>query len=219
LLPTAHEGSKVHLTRALPTRYVPPSGFGHPLDGFLPSNPCQLCFAPAALMGFPPSKLSPPERFPSRFRTDEPTYRFPLPVLPPPKRGAGSAAARFLGFDPPRNPFRPTMLLTRRTPVAPLGFHPPRAFERRPWPGFRPTSSHALRGQRRSLIAATGAPESQSADAKPRLRETRQPLQGSCTVAPPTFERRSARAMDSPHAAPYISAGRPTILELTLHPA
>jgi hypothetical protein len=50
--PTAHEGSEVHLTRALPTRFVPPSGFGYPRDGLLPSIPRRLCFAPAALMGF-----------------------------------------------------------------------------------------------------------------------------------------------------------------------
>jgi hypothetical protein len=35
-----------------PTRYVPPSGFGYPLGGLLPSIPCRLFFTPAALMGF-----------------------------------------------------------------------------------------------------------------------------------------------------------------------
>jgi hypothetical protein len=38
--------------RVLPARYVPPSGFDHPLGGFLPSIPCRFCFAPAALLGF-----------------------------------------------------------------------------------------------------------------------------------------------------------------------
>jgi len=32
--------------------FVPPSGFGHPLDGFLPLGPRRLCFAPTALLGF-----------------------------------------------------------------------------------------------------------------------------------------------------------------------
>lgn len=50
-LPTAHQGLKVHFTRGLPARYVPPSGFGYPRDGLLPSNPCRFCFTPAALMG------------------------------------------------------------------------------------------------------------------------------------------------------------------------
>jgi hypothetical protein len=35
-----------------PTRHVPPSGFGYPLDGLLPSKPCRSCFVPAALLGF-----------------------------------------------------------------------------------------------------------------------------------------------------------------------
>jgi len=45
-------GLRVHMPRALPARYVPPSGFGYPLDGLLPAIPCRFCFAPAALMGF-----------------------------------------------------------------------------------------------------------------------------------------------------------------------
>ena len=51
-LPSAHQGTKVHLSWALPAHYVPPSGFGYPLDGLLPSDPCQLCFTPTALLGF-----------------------------------------------------------------------------------------------------------------------------------------------------------------------
>jgi len=37
--------------------FVPPSGFGYPLGGLLPSNPSEPCFMPAAPMGFAPSKL------------------------------------------------------------------------------------------------------------------------------------------------------------------
>jgi hypothetical protein len=40
------------LNAGSPTRYVPPSGFGYPLDGFLPSIPGRFSFTPAALMGF-----------------------------------------------------------------------------------------------------------------------------------------------------------------------
>jgi hypothetical protein len=43
--------AKVHLSRILRTRDVPPSGFGYPRDGLLPSNPGRFCFIPAALMG------------------------------------------------------------------------------------------------------------------------------------------------------------------------
>jgi len=51
-LPTALQASEVHFSRASPTRYVPSSGFGYPLDGLLPRKPCRFCFAPAALLGF-----------------------------------------------------------------------------------------------------------------------------------------------------------------------
>jgi len=40
------------LHTGLPTRHVPPLGFGHPLDGLHPLIPCRFYFAPAALMGF-----------------------------------------------------------------------------------------------------------------------------------------------------------------------
>jgi len=39
-------------SRASPARFVPPSGFGYPLDGLLPWIPCRFCFTPAALLGF-----------------------------------------------------------------------------------------------------------------------------------------------------------------------
>jgi hypothetical protein len=32
--------------------FVPPSGFGYPLDGFLPSTPSEFCFTLTALLGF-----------------------------------------------------------------------------------------------------------------------------------------------------------------------
>jgi len=44
--------AKVHRSRVLRTRDVPPSGFGYPRDGLLPSHPGRFCFIPAALMGF-----------------------------------------------------------------------------------------------------------------------------------------------------------------------
>jgi hypothetical protein len=90
--PTAHQDAKVHLTRALPTRYVPPSGFDHPLDGFLPSRPCRLCFTPAALLGFP-FGVFPSRKVTARLRAIEPTYRFPGPLLPPLFSGPADPAA------------------------------------------------------------------------------------------------------------------------------
>jgi hypothetical protein len=50
------------------TRYGPPSGFDHPLDGLRPSTPGRACFIPTALLGFGPSEPSPLERWWKRFR-------------------------------------------------------------------------------------------------------------------------------------------------------
>jgi hypothetical protein len=50
--PMTHPADEVWFTRALPARHLPSSGFGHPLDGFLPRRPCRPCFMPAAPMGF-----------------------------------------------------------------------------------------------------------------------------------------------------------------------
>jgi hypothetical protein len=41
---TSREASTPH--------FVPPSGFGYPLDGLLLPSPCRVCFAPTALLGF-----------------------------------------------------------------------------------------------------------------------------------------------------------------------
>jgi hypothetical protein len=68
------------------SRYVPPSGFGHPLDGLLLPSPRRPCFVPAALLGFRPSEFSPLERYPPRFRLGCTHMPFFRPVPPTPKR-------------------------------------------------------------------------------------------------------------------------------------
>jgi hypothetical protein len=67
--------SKVHLTRALLARYVPPSGFGYPRDGFLPFDPWPVLFHTGSAPGIHPSK--PDSKQVSRcFHLEGPTYRF-----------------------------------------------------------------------------------------------------------------------------------------------
>jgi hypothetical protein len=47
------QGPAIHLLQAFAdARYVPPSGFGYPLDGFRPPNPRRPYFVPTALLGF-----------------------------------------------------------------------------------------------------------------------------------------------------------------------
>jgi hypothetical protein len=49
--PMTHPADEVRFSRALPARHLPSSGFGYPLDGFLPRRPCRPCFVPTAPMG------------------------------------------------------------------------------------------------------------------------------------------------------------------------
>jgi len=120
--PSAHEGSEVHSTRALPAHYVPPSGFAYPLDGLLPPSPCRLSFAPAALMGFTLRSfllLKGIHTFPHG-RTHMP---FQPSVFPTRRSGLGRPnGLRLLGFDPSRSPSRPDAGLVRPPLDAPLGF-------------------------------------------------------------------------------------------------
>jgi hypothetical protein len=85
-----HTGSEVHLTRALPAHYVPPSGFGHPLDGFLPSIPCRFFFRTGGTHGIHPSELPPPERYPNVSIRKNPLTVSPAGI-PRAKHRAGSA--------------------------------------------------------------------------------------------------------------------------------
>jgi hypothetical protein len=76
--------ARIHLPRAAPVaHYGPPSGFGYPLDGFLPLPPRRACFVPTALVGLIPSKHSPLARWLARFharRTRMPLARRDLPL-------------------------------------------------------------------------------------------------------------------------------------------
>jgi hypothetical protein len=109
------------LSRALPARYVPPSGFGYPRDGLRPPSPCRFCFAPAALMGFTLRSFTSrqvSEAFPRRMH--------PLtvsPVVVPNAEATGRPdRPRFLGVNPVGRSCRPGMGLACRPQDAPLGF-------------------------------------------------------------------------------------------------
>jgi len=69
--------AQVNGSRALPARYVPPSGFGYPLDGLRPSQPVRACFVPAALMGFFALRsFLLPQGIKGLSASDAPTHRF-----------------------------------------------------------------------------------------------------------------------------------------------
>jgi len=108
------------LPRALPARYVPPSGFGYPPGGLRPSRPCRFCFAPAALLGFAPS-----EHDTARGIQASPPGSTHLPFHPqlrqPHEAEGRIRRPRLLGFDPLAGSGHPHALLTRRGPEAPVG--------------------------------------------------------------------------------------------------
>jgi hypothetical protein len=90
--------SEVHFTRVLPTRFVPPSGFGYPLDGFLPSIPRRLFFVPTALVGFAlRSVLLPPVVESFHSSTAPPTVTFA--VEPADTRQAGPTMSGYWGHS------------------------------------------------------------------------------------------------------------------------
>jgi hypothetical protein len=85
------------LSRTLPARYVPPSGFAHPLGGLLPSKPGRLCFAPAALLGSSLRSV-PPSRVVRAFPNGLTHLPFCPAVSPPRNAPARPDGSRFLSF-------------------------------------------------------------------------------------------------------------------------
>jgi hypothetical protein len=165
----------------LPTRYVPPSGFGYPLGGFLPAIPCRFCFAPAALMGFTLRSVL----LSKGIRAV--TTRMTPPTVSP--IGAPAAVAvgrpnrpRFLGFNPFKSPWRPDEGLVRRPLDAPLGFYPFRVLSRMPCPRLPSGSSHALIGP---------------GDESP------------CPPAPQSINRLPPGPIHMPHRSTFIGSGNP----------
>lgn len=155
--------SRVHLPRALPARYVPPSGFGYPLDGLLPAVPRRFCFAPAALLGFTLRSFLLPEGIQPVSEWKNPHTVSPVGI-PSPKLGPARQAA-VPGFQPFRESLATHVCLAHEPLDAPLGFALPGS-SRMPWPGFRPASSHAIPGP--GLRQHRLAPEYRSASAPSR---------------------------------------------------
>jgi hypothetical protein len=108
------------------THFVPPTGFGHPLGGFLPPSTGRLCFTPTALMGFALRSFPLSKGIRGVSAAEEPAYRFSHRSL---RRNAATRpdGPRFPGFDPFESPWHTDALLTRRRLDAPLGFTPSRA--------------------------------------------------------------------------------------------
>jgi hypothetical protein len=113
------------LPRALPARYVPPSGFGYPLDGFLPSAPCRFCFTPAALLGFTLRSFPLSKGIRCVTAPNAPTYRSACRCSRRlPDRPARQAAVP--GFPPFRESLASGRVFSTPSAGCSLGFRPSR---------------------------------------------------------------------------------------------
>jgi hypothetical protein len=185
LLPTARKGSEVHSTRAKPSRYVPSSGFGYPLDGLLPRIPRRFCFAPAALLGFTLRRFPLSEGVLGVSTGDEPTYRsaqryFRRRSVRPARR------ASVPGSTPSESAWRPHGVLSRGPLAPPMGFAPLGPATKtltQTSPGLLSRASrvlavaHRIRRRLRVSIDLRLAPP----DPHRSVGQPRQPLWGSCT--------------------------------------
>jgi hypothetical protein len=122
LLPTAHEASKVHFSRAkaCPLRSV--LRVWVPSRRFSPFGAVPALFNAGGAHGIRPSELSPLGRFPRVSARVGPPTVSPSGVSRRPKASGRPNGLRFLGCDPSESPLRSGECLARRLPDAPLGF-------------------------------------------------------------------------------------------------
>jgi hypothetical protein len=142
LVPTAHQGSKVHLTRA-----QPPATFR--LQGLVTLLTAYSLRTRAGFLSHRQRSWDSPfgafssQQAPGLLPPADPTYRSACRYSR--RRSEGPAQqASVSGIRPPESTWRPDGGLARRPLDAPLGFALPGFSCRSPCPGFRPNSSHAL---------------------------------------------------------------------------
>jgi hypothetical protein len=110
---------------------------------FPPCDPLPVLFRTGGAHGIRPSELSPLGRYPANYRSDGPTCRFSCRSSR--RRSVGPARQ---AAAPGLLPFREFLATNRGISAAAagcsLGIRPLRVRSRKPCPGFRPVSSHAL---------------------------------------------------------------------------
>jgi hypothetical protein len=107
--------------------YVPPSGFGYPLDGLLLPSPHRPCFVPTALLGFTLRSIPL-----SQGIQHVSTWMNPHAVLPVSTTAAEATARsirfRLLGFYPCESPLRTGRVISTPTAGCSPGFLPFQGF-------------------------------------------------------------------------------------------
>jgi len=156
-----------------------------------PSEPAPVLFHTGSALGIRPSELSPPGRYPPRFRAEGPTYRFARRCSRRFRDGPAQRAA-VPGLLPFQESLAAERMISAPSAGCSLGLRPSRVSWRRPCTGLHPRSSHALRSRPpcgghtrvpRSFDQPSPGPVLVAAKATPR---TRQPLWGSRTGTHPT---------------------------------
>jgi hypothetical protein len=217
LFPTAHEGSKVHLTRAYRPATFRLQGLVTLLTAFsLRSRAGSLSHRQRSWDS--PFGGPPPGRYPVCYHPEAPTYRWPWRYsrrrsAGPAQQGPVSGLCPFRKFLVTERGFSPSAT------GASLGFRSSRALSQRPGTGFRPSSSHALYGH---SDESPQPPAPQSLD-QPSPGPFRQPaprrecpeeatlLEFLHRPDPEHSSERPIGLMVSPRASPYITAGRQAI--------
>jgi hypothetical protein len=219
LLPYSTSGIGGPLTAGLPTYFVPPSGFGYPLDGFLPSIPCRSCFVPAALMGFTLRSFLLAEGARCVSARPDPHTVLPVGAPVPTNRDGPAQQAAVPGLWPFRESLATIELLTRSPLDAPVGFtllgfcYESRNQDsaRSPLTRFADLiASHQIHRRPRVSLSFRWHPPDCRTEARLPARAT---LLGFLHQSDPNaFERAALRDMCSPRTAPYIAAGWSALL-------
>jgi hypothetical protein len=171
------------LPRACLTRFVPPSGFAYPLDGFLPSIPCRFCFTPAALLGFALRRLPLSQGFRSVSTPSCPTYRF------------SRRSSRCRSIRPARRAAVPGSLFPCRESLVPAR-------------GFNPSRTGSSLGL--SLLGYPGDSLDRAFTRSPLTRFTNLGHECPCPPAPQSLTRPSPRLCHAPHVV--RGTAKPTLL-------
>jgi len=179
---------------------------------FSPFEAWPILFQVGSARGIRPSKLSPLERYSVRFRPKAPTCRFTHRYAHR-RRRAGPMVRGSWALPLSRVPCCTCGVSTDTTGCS-LGLTPFRVYQRKPRPGFRLISSHALTVERGSTTAAPQSFSELSPDLDPLRFAPHKPeatLLGfrACTL--PIMQASAIRAMCSPLAAPCITVDWPTI--------
>jgi hypothetical protein len=143
LVPTARQGSKVHLPRASAHPLRSAFRVWLPSWRFAPFGPVPVLFHTGSAHGIHPSEVSPLRRSPTCYQPEWPTYRSTWRCSR--RRSAGPAQqASVPGSWPSRESLASGRGFSPPSAGASLGFHPSRVPGRKPRPSLHPVSSHAL---------------------------------------------------------------------------